>query len=277
MRILLGTTGMPQAAPVIASGARLARQIASAVDILAVPGRGAANECRRQIESAVAGLDAAGVPVQVLVRRGSLANEVLAQAWSVHYDLVVVGRPERQGIMARLTRPEALTVAGQAPSSVLVVSGRESAFQRFLVCTSGGPLSSRPTQFAANLARRLGAGITLLHVMSQLPLAKEAVVEDLAATATELIQRGSPEGTHLRQMLAGLEATGVTAQAVVRHGLVVDEILAEARRGDYDLIVVGAHTTPGLPAFLVEDLASDVVRAADRPVLIVRGNEEPAP
>jgi nucleotide-binding universal stress UspA family protein len=31
----------------------------------------------------------------------------------------------------------------------------------------------------------------------------------------------------------------------VPHGLILDEILAEALRNDYDLVVVGAHTTKG--------------------------------
>jgi len=58
--------------------------------------------------------------------------------------------------------------------------------------------------------------------------------------------------------------------AVVRHGLVLDEIVAEAREGQYDLLVTGAHITPGLNARLVDDLSADILLAANCPVLIVQ-------
>ena len=66
--------------------------------------------------------------------------------------------------------------------------------------------------------------------MSQLPLAQDAVAEDLEASAEELIRRGSREGAHLSRMLDQLATEGQSARAVVRHGLVRDEIIAEARR-----------------------------------------------
>jgi len=49
-----------------------------------------------------------------------------------------------------------------------------------------------------------------------------------------------------------------------------DEIIAEAREGRYDLVVTGAHVTPGLNARLVDDLSADILLAANRPVLVVR-------
>ena len=112
--------------------------------------------------------------------------------------------------------------------------------------------------------------MTLLHVMSQLPLAQDAVAEDLEASAEELIRRGSREGAHLSRMLDLLATEGQSARAVVRHGLVRDEIIAEAREGRYDLLVTGAHVTPGLNARLVDDLSADILLAANRPVLVVR-------
>ena len=124
-------------------------------------------------------------------------------------------------------------------------------------------------RFAGRLARALEASVTLLHVMSQLPLAEDASLDDLEASAEELIQRGSREGGHLSRMLALLAAEGKTARAVVRHGLVRDEIIAEAREGRYDLLVTGAHVTPGLNARLVGDLSTDILLAANRPVLVV--------
>jgi nucleotide-binding universal stress UspA family protein len=56
----------------------------------------------------------------------------------------------------------------------------------------------------------------------------------------------------------------------VRHGLVVDEIQAEARSGDYDLVVIGAHRGEGWRRILLDDLAHQIIVEMDRPVLVVR-------
>ena len=58
-------------------------------------------------------------------------------------------------------------------------------------------------------------------------------------------------------------------QPRIRHGPVVNEILAEAREGGYDLIIIGAHQTRGWQRFLLDNLAHQIVVQADRPVLIV--------
>jgi nucleotide-binding universal stress UspA family protein len=56
----------------------------------------------------------------------------------------------------------------------------------------------------------------------------------------------------------------------VRHGLVVDEILAEAQRGDYDLVVIGAYRSEGWQRILLDDQAHKIIVQLDRPVLVVR-------
>lgn len=49
------------------------------------------------------------------------------------------------------------------------------------------------------------------------------------------------------------------------------EILAEAREGDYDLVVIGSHRALTGPARLVGDITHRIVEDAGRPVLVVKG------
>lgn len=51
--------------------------------------------------------------------------------------------------------------------------------------------------------------------------------------------------------------------------LVVDEVVAQARAGDHDLVMIGAHRGPGWQRFLLDDLTSHIVRQVDRPLLVV--------
>ncbi len=270
MRVLLCTNGSPHTVRALQTGSRVAQATAATVDILVVLKDGQEEQAALPAQAVASDLEAIGVPVTLLHRSGRLAEEVVRQARAAPYDLVVIGSRGRRGLVRLILGSVALHVTEHVPASVLVVKGRVGELKKLLVCSAAGPASELTTRFASHLARALGASVTLLHVMSQLPLAEEAVLEDLEASAAALIQRGSREGVHLAQMLALLEAEGVAGRAIVRHGLVLDEILEEGREGDYDLLVTGAHITPGLNAWLVDDLSADILLAADRPVLVVR-------
>lgn len=278
MKILLCTDGSSHTVRGLNLGMRLARAAASSVDILAVPSarlrtrdeRGREEDTNRLVEAAAADLEEAGIPVTIQWRTGRIAEEAVRQAQTTPYDLLIMGSRGRRGLVRLLLGSMALHVTGHAPASVLVVKGRAEDLKRFLVCSSAGPVSEHTVRFAGRLARALGASVTLLHVMSQLPLTEGAVLADLEASAEELIQRGSREGLHLSRMLDLLRVEGVATHAVARHGLVLDEILAEVQEGRYDLLVTGAHVTPGLNARLVDNLSADILLAANCPVLVVR-------
>jgi nucleotide-binding universal stress UspA family protein len=55
----------------------------------------------------------------------------------------------------------------------------------------------------------------------------------------------------------------------IRHGLVVDEILAEANDGDYDLVIIGSHQGSNFERFLLDDLAHQIVTQSNTSILIV--------
>jgi nucleotide-binding universal stress UspA family protein len=74
----------------------------------------------------------------------------------------------------------------------------------------------------------------------------------------------------LEHDLEMLDRLGVLARPKVRHGLVVDEMLAEARSGAYSLVVIGAYRGEGWRRILLPDLAHEIIGRIDRPVLVVR-------
>jgi nucleotide-binding universal stress UspA family protein len=270
MKILLCTDGSSHTVRGLNLGTRVARAAASSVGILTVVERSREKEIHRLVEAAAANLQEAGIPVTIHQRTGRMAEEVVHQAQTTPYDLLIIGSRGRRGVARLLLGSVALHVTGHVPTSVLVVKGRVGDLKRFLICSSAGPVSEYTIRFAGRLARALGASVTLLHVMSQLPLAGDAALQDLEASAEELIQRGSREGVHLEQMLDLLAVEEVVSRAVIRHGLVREEVITEAQEGQYDLLVTGAHVTPGLNARLVDDLSADILLAAKRPVLVVR-------
>jgi nucleotide-binding universal stress UspA family protein len=192
--------------------------------------------------------------VRVVAER-SWTEPVLAETEAGRFDLLVVngGSPADDRRLA-----DAEQLARRASVSVLVVKGERPSLDRLLLCTAGGEPGKLDILFGGRLARRLGAGATLLHV---LPAAVDA-----DETTSRLVAR------HLEHGVQTLRARGVRAGTAVRQGPVAEEILAEAAEGNYDMIVVGGHISASALPFREHDLAAEVVRRADRPVLVVRGS-----
>lgn len=271
IRMLLYSDGSTYANQALELGKRIALATASAVDIIAIPRRTRQEEAIKQVvEAAAEELRAADVAVTVYERPGLVAEEVSAQACLAPYDLVVIGSRGRRGIQRLVAGSRACTVIEHTPTSILVVKGRRSDVEQVLVCSAAGPASEPTVRFAAQLAHALGASITLLHVMSQVALEEDARAADLEAEAEELIEARTREGEHLDHMLALLDEERVEAHAIVRHGLVTEEILKEAQEGHFDMLVIGAHTTPGIRSLLVDNLSKEIMLSANRPVLVVQ-------
>jgi nucleotide-binding universal stress UspA family protein len=138
-----------------------------------------------------------------------------------------------------------------------------------LVCTDFSAIARHAAERAALLARELGAPLVLLHVLPGDAL--EALrgwfgASDAPAT------RVTEDARHRLETLAGelRAAHGVEVAASLGSGSVLDEILAEAERGDARLIVVGAQGEGVLRRLLLGTTAERLVRRTPRPVLIVR-------
>lgn len=271
MDILLYNDGSDIGGRAFALGTQIAKTTANAVDILDVA-RSLEQQkvSRRQIESAANELVQSGISVNIYRRPGFMGQRLLEQARATDYDLIVTGSSGRRWIRRLVAGSRACTILEGAPTSVLVVKGpSQGEIESILTCSSAGPTSLKTIRFAAGLARALGASVTLLHVMSQVALREDATQEDLVAEAEELMARDAREGVHLGSMLEILREEGVDARAVVRHGLVVEEIAAEARDGEFDMLIVGAHTTGDIAGLLTSDLSEQIMLAANRPILIV--------
>ena len=210
--------------------------------------------------------------INLKLRVGSPPEEIVAEAREGSYDLVIVGERRTHGLKTRVLGSTAIHVVEHAPCSVIVAKGKIGQVQRILLCDSGGLQPDVLTRFTVSLAERITGeeSVTVLHVMSQITAASGVPDDQLRADAHQLIEVHAPEGEWLERDLALLSAPQIRPNAKVRHGTVVYEILEEAREGDYDLVVVGAHRDQGWQRWLLEDISHKVITLLDRPVLVVR-------
>jgi len=220
-------------------------------------------------------LEVGGRTPDVRVRHGHAAEEILAEAETHSYDLVVVGAQGRRGLTRFRLGSTASRLARHLPTSLLACRRVPVAVERILLCTSGETPSLATLRFGSSLAVRAGARVTLLHVMSQVALTWASPSDDLADTAETAIARGTREGLHLKHGLEVLAQAGLRhpPTARLRHGLVVDEVLAEIRQGDHQLLTIGAHRPPEASAAYapyLDDVADRLLTHAPCSVLIVR-------
>jgi sulfate transport system ATP-binding protein len=294
LRLLLLADGTPASRAAVELGGQLARLVHARVTVLGHrPGASAAASGRAVAGSgravwAVTGsgrgapvaAGAAGVPgapaaedleallqqVRETLGSGLAALEVRAIAEPPEVavaeedarqpaDLVVVGRPARDGV----DLAERL-LGGGAHNLLLAPEGAAHAIERLLICVAIGEPGKADVSFAGRVARHLGAEVTILTV---LPEAARGVS---AAGAQRFL--ASCARTLARQ--------GVAASTSTRFGAPRDEILGERAAGNYDLLVVGAPL-PGLGGRIdLGGLMSRLVRESEVPVLIVRSPEAAA-
>ena len=276
MHILMATGGSPHSETALGFGACLLQSIRAEikVTVLTVIKHKAEYEKANLILTHARHLLAPQLKnLQTKTRVGHSAEEIIREAEEGKYDLVIVGERRRHKLMTRFwLGSTAVRVVEQAPCPVVIGKGRCGPVHRILLCDSGADNPSLLSRFTRQLADliRPDQKITVLHVMSQIGAGPAVNGEQLWAQAEELMAERTPEGELLERDIELLQQLGVHPIPKVRHGLVVDEILAEAREGEHNLVVIGASPGQDWRRILLDDLAHQIITKIDRPILVVR-------
>jgi nucleotide-binding universal stress UspA family protein len=145
---------------------------------------------------------------------------------------------------------------------------------RILVPTDGSETAAKAVKYAADLALKVGAEVTLLGVIENNFYATPSMPG--AVVPTHLIE---PIEEYIREALTGMlketeklfTQCGVPVKTVIRSGYPVDEILQEAEKSKADLIVIGSHGRSALRAALLGSVTFGVIHKDSKvPVLVVR-------
>ena len=210
-------------------------------------------------------------PVEFCIRTGHPIEEIAGEAASGDYDLAIVGEQPENLLLKYLFTRTADRVIHEIPCPVLISNQRSGPLKRFLVCEGGKSTRLLPgiTGRLAPLTRQ-AEKIMILHVMSQITASPGIRGWELRANAEELIDQHTPEGEQLEYDLGLLHQLGVDVSVKVRHGIVVEEILDEAERGNYDVIVLGMPQVTGWQRYLVDDPVHKIVLHSDLPIMVVR-------
>lgn len=152
-------------------------------------------------------------------------------------------------------------------------------FSRILVPIDFSECSGAAFHAAVELARRLGAKITLLHVWD-VPFLWPSVGDTMVTvpaeepmTVAQLVKKRATE--ELQRFTVDYPHAGVEVTPLLEMGEPTQTICAVAQQSGHDLIVMGTHGRTGFSRVLAGSVAENVVRHSPVPVLTVRTPEEP--
>ncbi|MEB3334747.1 MAG: universal stress protein [Cyanobacteriota bacterium] len=147
------------------------------------------------------------------------------------------------------------------------------SYQHLLVPSDGTRLSEVALAQAIDLAKVLGAKLTVLHVQPPLPVTLMGMGDMLDPATVDSLQTTVAEDS--RRILADAKAVaskeGVEIEAeVVKQDLPHRAIVEAAQRHGCDLIVMASHGRRGLSSLLLGSETQRVLLHASVPVLVVR-------
>jgi nucleotide-binding universal stress UspA family protein len=269
MNILLCVAGMPHAEPAVSLGAIIACATQSSVTLLHVI-RSEEDRADGERFLAAAREMLPDLTVDMRIRRGDPVKQILAEVRGSDYDLTIIGARRGSGLAERLLGSVAQKVVRRIPTSVLVAREVGTSLQCILICSGGKDVADPVIETGARLAEATHAQATLLHITGTTP-SMYVGLSMADETVTELLQTDTPIAQHLRHGAEILAQHQVSAKLKLRHGVVSDEIISEARQGDYDLIVMGASGATGkLREWLLRNVTRQIVENALCSVLVVK-------
>jgi len=158
--------------------------------------------------------------------------------------------------------------------------------KRILYTTDLSPNARFAFSYAASLANRYDAGVTIFHVLEDIsPTADSLVINIIGKEKwTDLRKRNEQEvlnkiKSRLSKFCEDVQAElpacpFITENIIVKIGNPVEEILQEIENNSYDLVVMGAHGQSALADAVMGSTSRRVVRRCKKPVLVIRLPEE---
>lgn len=142
--------------------------------------------------------------------------------------------------------------------------------ERILVPTDGSERASRAADWAIDLARETGGELHFLYVVDT--SLTTGLPEDWAWEQIEESLR--EEGNAALEGLVGsAREAGLDARAEIGKGVPHSRILSYAQKNDVDLIAISTAGRRGLEKLLMGSTTDRVLRSAECPVVVIKGEK----
>jgi nucleotide-binding universal stress UspA family protein len=279
IQLLIATNGFSGTWPSIEYGAWLAREIEAEVCLLGITEhpRAAPIDDRHPLDEifgrAVKLFEEKGVQYALEVENGDAEKLIPRKANAGEFLTLLgpLGRPTlRRWLVGRSIRHLMEEIRGP----ILYVPKSRLPLRKLLICVGGLGYEVAAENLAIRVAARSRASLTLLHVIPPMELDYE-VTRDMRKHRGDLAETDTLPGRALRQGLDRAREASLEARMKVREGNVIEEIVAEYKDGDYDLICMGsAYSSHALRHLYTANISAEVADAVDCPLLVARFTRE---
>jgi nucleotide-binding universal stress UspA family protein len=220
-------------------------------------------------EKAISLFKERGVEYSLEVQNGEAEVVIPEKANSGDYITVVspLGRPQiKRWLTGRSLRP--LMEKIQVP--ILYVPQVRLPIKKMMVSIGGLEYAESAENLAMQISSVNHAEVTILHVIPPTDLDYPST-RDVREHLDDLADTDTLPGRNLRKALDMAESAGLKARAVTRRGQIVEEILAEIREGDYDIVCMGSpYSAHSLRQFYAPNVTAEVAESVHCPVLTAR-------
>jgi nucleotide-binding universal stress UspA family protein len=201
-----------------------------------------------------------------LVRTGEPAQEILGVALEKNINMIAMSTHGRSPLGRLLLGSVASEVVRKAQLPVLLfrpdAPQSSRAIQRILVAVEGTEAPQELLHTVKSIAGESKAEIVLFHAVPPVmdPAPQWAIQSSLSV-------RSSP-GHRLQELADTLEKEGYVAWPMVSEGNPAEQILAQSKKLDVDLIALATHARTGLERLLEGSVAEEILRRSGVAVLL---------
>lgn len=205
-----------------------------------------------------------------LERRNGDAEQIVPEIANQGDFLTVVTPLGRSRIRHWLVGRSFRALMEQIKGPILYVPEIRLPLRRLLISSGGLGYEVDAESLALQVATASRADVTILHVIPPTDLDYPTTrnvrehLRDLQDTDTVL-------GRSLKKGLDIAKAEGLNAKLSTRQGHIVEEILAEVKQGNYDMVCMGSHySAHALRQLYTPNVTAEVAEVVNCPVLTVR-------
>ena len=145
-------------------------------------------------------------------------------------------------------------------------------FKHLLVTLDGTPRGEAVISHAIDVARSMGAEITLLRVVDEAganwsergALGKSNSAATIRSLFTEQAQ------SYLDRIAVQMRSSGVEPHVLVKQGQAAPQILSTVKEVDADAIAMATHSRRGINRLMFGSVAEQVLHESSLPVLLIR-------
>lgn len=220
-------------------------------------------------EDAVSLFKDKGVEYSLEVQNGE-AEQVIPQKANGGDFITVVSPLGRPQIKRWLTGRSIRSLMEKIVGPILYVPEMRLPIKKMLISVGGLGYESVTENLGFQVAVASGAEVTILHVIPPADLDYPSTLE-VREHLSDLADTDTMPGRSLRKALNLAKGAGLKAKAAVREGNIVEQILAEIKDGDYDIVCMGSSfSAHSLRQLYTANVTADVAEIAHCPVLTAR-------